>query len=118
MIDVLMVRAVHCPVEVYDEGEAVPCDEDTRGWRWHDGGDHEPMLMQACPSHETDGAAGIAALVTERDALRATVAAVEAIVVDWGANSVHRPRSPHYRRLCAALAQPWPPNPNPEGTTP
>ena len=40
----------------------------------------------------------------ERDILAARLAAIEAIVTDWGAGTVHRPRSPHYHRLRAALA--------------
>ena len=85
MADRTYHRDTHCPVEVADPktGEAEPCSRPTEGWAWYDGGEHEPMLMQACVLHETDGAYQIADLATERDDLRAKVAAVEELAALW-----------------------------------
>lgn len=68
-------RDDRCPVEVYDPstGDGEPCDRKVTGWAWHDGGQHEPTLMQACHAHETDGAEGIADLLAERDQLAETL---------------------------------------------
>lgn len=41
--------------------------------------------------------------INERDA---TIERVKAVCDDWGAGTVHRPRSPYYARLRAALKEP------------